>query len=479
MREVTSKSAAHDDTTGRKWLPPAVLMAVVAWQAIRESGRLTIGDVFWHLRTGDLVLSDGPPREDAFSWTANGETWRPNAWLGDALWAGIRDLFGSAAVSLLVGGFVFGMALLLYRFSRKAGAGPWASVAATTAAIVFMSPFIVPRPLLLGLLLVPATVELFGGYRNGKRNTLLWTALVMVVWSNLHGSFVVGVALIAAMAGGWALDERTLKRPAAIVGTAFVAGLVNPYGFSSYVQTLVNRSESVTIEEWQPLALDDGRGLVVVIFMVLTGLALTRTPRWVKSGSGIRDGYWETLLPLTGLAVASFLMIRMAPFYLVIATPVVAVGLSALHVRRIRKWASSRVGPITTGLVLAGLILAAQQAPDLADAGKPAERFSEDLVAAIPPNCRLLNEYDLGGFIIDTRWPEVLVSQDGRADLYGLERLSTQEEWLSGTNVDVIEAQEIRCVLADTDRPLTAELRARNDWSVIGESSTLVLFERV
>ena len=130
------------------------------------------------------------------------------------------------------------------------------------------------------------------------------------------------------------------------------------------------------------------------------------------------------------------------------------------------------------GLGLAGVILAVQQVPELAHAGDPDPRFPESLVAGIPANCRLLNEYDLGGFIIDRRWPEVLVSQDGRADLYGLEEIQRQESWLNATDASVLDADSVQCVLADTGRPLVTVLSGSGSWEIVGESSQQVLLRR-
>ena len=76
----------------------------------------------------------------------------------------------------------------------------------------------------------------------------------------------------------------------------------------------------------------------------------------------------------------------------------------------LRRWATQRAPAIVTGLGIAALILAVHQVPELQKAGDPALLFPESLVTAIPSDCRLLNEYDLGGFVIYRRWPEVLVS---------------------------------------------------------------------
>ena len=54
--------------------PVLVLLSLILWQALSQAGALESGDVFWHLRTGDLILDSGIPTADSFSWTAQGAT---------------------------------------------------------------------------------------------------------------------------------------------------------------------------------------------------------------------------------------------------------------------------------------------------------------------------------------------------------------------------------------------------------------------
>ena len=214
--------------------------------------------------------------------------------------------------------------------------------------------------------------------------------------------------------------------------------------------------------------------------MLVTAAALLRpiTGRRAPGESPWASTHWATVLPIVVLAAGTLWSVRMGSFFLIVAAPVVGRGFTELHAAPLREWASKRVGPLVTGLVVAGAILAFQQVPQLADAGNPSPRFSEPIVAAIPSGCRLLNEYDLGGFVIDRRWPEVLVSQDGRADLYGAEELERQERLLEQDDAAAIEAEGIDCVLADRERRLVAALTESSDWLKAGESAELALFVR-
>jgi hypothetical protein len=447
-------------------VPVLVLLTLVLWQAFSQAGALDSGDVFWHLRTGDLILDAGIPAADSYSWTAQGEPWQPNAWLSDVIWAWLRTTFGLTAMSLLRGAAVVGIALLVYWSARRRGAGPWASVSVGVAATLLINPFISERPLLVGFLLFPVLLALAQDYRSGSRWALAGAAAVMVLWANLHGSFLTGVAVVGLYALGWMFEDRTWRRPLILAATVAAAALVNPYFTSAYTHALTIRDASVNIEEWQPLSVTDPRGLLLLGFIAAAAWALTSLNAW---------RLYSTSLPIVFLAVGTIGVVRTGGFFVLASAPVVAAALSALEVPRLRAWASPRRQPLTIGFVVAGLLMAGQQVGNLSNAGSLGPRFSPELVAAVPAGCRLFNEYDLGGFVIDQRWPDVLVSQDGRNDMYGRARIEIQEAWTLSTDASVLDPPGVNCVLADLDRPITAALQADPRWAEVTRSDYTVL----
>jgi hypothetical protein len=446
--------------------PVVVLVILVLWQAFSQAGAIESGDVFWHIRTGDLILDSGIPAADSFSWTAQGEPWQPNAWLSDVIWAGLRAGFGLTAISLLRGAAVVAIALLVYWSARRRQAGPWASVAVAVVATLLINPFVSERPLLVGFLLFPVLLAAGQNYRSGSKWALAAAAGSMVLWSNLHGSFLTGVAVIGLYALGWMLEDRRWRRPLILGFTVAGAALVNPYFVSAYTHALTIRDASVNIEEWQPLSTTDPRGVLLLAFMAAAAWALTRLKAWRS---------YSASLPLVFLAAGTIGVVRTGGFFVLAAAPVVAAALSALATVRLRSWARPRRGPITIGFVVAGLLMAGQQFGNLSNAGSLGPRFSTELVAAVPAGCRLFNEYDLGGFVIDQRWPAVLVSQDGRNDMYGRARIELQEAWTLSSDSTVLDPSGVDCVLADLDRPITAALQDDSRWAEVTRSQYTVL----
>lgn len=449
--------------------PVVVLVILVLWQAFSQAGALESGDVFWHLRTGDLILESGIPAADSFSWTAQGEPWQPNAWLSDVVWASLRSGFGLTAISFLRGVAVIGIALAVFWSARRRGAGPWASVSVGVVATLLINPFISERPLLVGFLLFPVLLALAQNYRTGSRWALAGAVAVMVLWANLHGSFLTGVAVVGLYALGWMFEDRTWRRPVSLGVAVAGAALVNPYFVSAYTHALTIRDASVNIDEWQPLSVADGRGLLLLGFMAAVAWALTSLSAWRT---------YSTSIPIVFLAVGTIGVVRTGGFFVLAAAPVVAAALSALAVPRLRAWAAPRRQPLIIGFVVAGLLLAGQQVSNLSEAGAVDPRFSPELVAAVPAGCRLFNEYDLGGFVIDQRWPDVLVSQDGRNDMYGRARIKTQEVWTLSSDASVLDPPGVDCVLADLDRPIAAALQTDPRWTEVARSRYSVLMLR-
>jgi hypothetical protein len=101
-------------------------------------------------------------------------------------------------------------------------------------------------------------------------------------------------------------------------------------------------------------------------------------------------------------------------------------------------------------------------------------------IDAIPAGCRLFNDYNLGGHVIERRWPEVAVSSDGRNDMYGVDRLRPQFDLLRGEvpAEATLAAMGVDCVLVEPDRELTEALRASAAWREVVADPNGVLFVR-
>ncbi len=464
---------------------PWVLAVALAGRALVNAGTLVDPDGPWHRRTGELILDTGRiPRHDPFSWTAGGADWQPNAWLADVVLALTDRLGGLTAVSLLRALGVAAFGIVLYRIARRSGAGPWASVGAAWLCTFALDPFVAERPQLFSFLLFPALLALAEpSNRLGRVRSLVGVGVVLAVWANTHGVFVVGVGVVglqvlgrvlAARRGGSGPAVAALRREAPLVAVAVLAPLVNPFTWHVYTHAWHVRAVSSKIEEYRHLSVLDTRDQAIVVIGLGVAYGLWRTGRWRRL---------DVVLPLAALALMTIDAIRNGPFFLVLGAGELARSFTAAPIPRLRAAARARVSQLVLAAVIVAVVTTAASVPMLADAGTiDAETMPVRAVDAIPAGCLLFNDYDLGGLVIERRWPEVLVAQDGRNDMYGKDLLNPllRITWNTSERpvTDELDRLRIECVLTGSGRPLAEVLSTDPGWTIAVSDPSAVLFVR-
>jgi hypothetical protein len=457
-----------------KWIErfaPITLGLALVHQALGKAGAICSYDIWFHLKTGDLIMESGRiPRADPFSWTAAGEAWQPNAWLADLLFALLRHVGDLEMLAVFRALSVVAIGFAVYGCVRKTGGRPWPATVAAGFATLLMNPFVIERPKILAFMLFPGFLLILRSIFSGSLVGFFGLALATVLWVNLHGSFIVGVAVAWTIAFARLMQTRDVLRPMLVVFLTGTALVINPFGYKAFTHALTISRVSGFVDEWQRLNIVDPRGALIVFYAVVTAFALRKTRRWRQL---------EVSLPLAGLCCLTLVTVRAAPFFLVVAAPEIAQGISTLGMPGLRNWVRPRISPILVGNVAAWVILIIFAAPTLKNLGQVGERFPVVATSAIPQGSRLLNEYEFGGYVIDKRWPEVHVSQDGRNDLYGVQRIREQHRILESSMLESLDRLNIECVLIRPDRPLAKTLHTSGHWKRRAGDSHSVLFIRI
>jgi hypothetical protein len=122
------------------------------------------------------------------------------------------------------------------------------------------------RPQVYSFVLFSVFYWILWQYRDGHRDWLWALPLLMVIWVNLHGAFVLGIGLSVLVLGAEAirrvvrgpgsdtLAPRALGKLALILGLMVLASLVNPegHGVYDYVRQLqVDPASQSFVSEWQ------------------------------------------------------------------------------------------------------------------------------------------------------------------------------------------------------------------------------------
>ncbi|HEU5040567.1 MAG TPA: hypothetical protein VFT84_07095, partial [Gemmatimonadales bacterium] len=154
----------------------------------------TDGDAARHLRIGAAILDQGGLfYQDRFSHTMAGQPFVPYEWLSEVLFAGawrLGGLPGVVALTALVVSAAYG---LLALFLHRKGVDPLLTFGVTALSALAGAFHWLARPHIFTLL---GTILLVGLLERGRRAPWL-VALLFVVWTNLHGGFLFGLAIIA------------------------------------------------------------------------------------------------------------------------------------------------------------------------------------------------------------------------------------------------------------------------------------------
>src|SRR6185436_10193674 len=186
-------------STRRLYLFLAVALPVVAALA----ADLPAVDLAYHLRAGESILATGAiPTVDTYTFTAAGERWLDQNWGAQVVLALAFRIAGWTALAILravLVGLTFGFVLVA---CRRLGAGDRTAALLTLGAFVVSSFTLALRPQLFGIAIF-AAILLLTTYRR-DRPRLLWLAVPLIlVWANMHGSFVLGIGLLGLV---WIAD---------------------------------------------------------------------------------------------------------------------------------------------------------------------------------------------------------------------------------------------------------------------------------
>jgi hypothetical protein len=363
------------------------------------------GDVSWHIATGQWILDHRAiPRTDPFSFTWFGQPWVPIEWLAEVALAGAYRLSGYGGVAALVT-----LALILLHAAVFLNAARFVRPLVAAGIVVAMDAVLIPmmlaRPHLIAWAMVAGWTWLMLRAREADRAPPLAAALLMVAWANLHGSFVMGLAIAAAF-GLEALivtpDKARVVRTWGLFGLACaaavlvnangIAGVVHPFGIASLEMLPL-------IDEWKP----SNPAVTPVFFAALAGALLVI---WITRPRL----HWVRWLMLVGLLAMALLQVRHQAVLAIVAAMVLPTGFAR------QPQATSRKEAGLAAAAVAALVAVRAILP-LAPVENEANPWR--LIAQVPATLRgqpVLNGYAMGGpLILSGIRPYV----DGRGDMYG------------------------------------------------------------
>ena len=486
---------------------------VLFWSTTGVGWLLTDSDTGWHIRTGEWILSHWSiPKADIFSFTMAGRPWIAWEWLSDVMMAlahHVGALAGVVWVAMLLLGAT---SVCVYKEGVEESGHRFIAFALTWLAMSASTIHWLARPHLVTPLMAAIFCGMLNRVETKGNSAKLWSLpLLSMVWTNLHGGFVVGIALVSTYAIGASGEELLRGSPQrawlrsrnyilALAGCA-LASLINPYGYrlDPHVARYLGTSfYFARISEFQSI---DFHSFTAAYFETLLLLAIAAAAWHLHSGRLI-----HALLLLSWSHLALF-SARNIPIFAAVVVPGVSLavrdwlngcrwsthfkvsledleaGLGLIAERlRTKSW---HLAPCLAVVVLA-LLLAHPGHRKALRADFDDGRFPVDAATFLYQqgqlsSTRLYSSWQWGGYLIYRLWPSLGVFDDGRTDFYGpgfvnegLQAWDANPDWSR-----ILARYQVNAALLPVDSALAGVMSERDDWKLVYQDGVAVLFAKV
>ncbi|MBZ0300508.1 MAG: hypothetical protein K8J31_12235 [Anaerolineae bacterium] len=317
-------------------------------------------DTWWHLRSGEVTLTQGMIHTDPFSFTMRGEPWINHSWGTQVLMDGFWRVGGNLGLAVFTSLLATGGMVLVYRMSAgNVYLRGFALVIGAAAAAVFWSA----RPQMCSFFLSALVLVLLHLYKREHIDRLWLIPMVMLLWVNLHAGFTIGFILMGGMIAGDVLanlfnpqgaDVIRWGRLRKLVIVALVSAavlVINPYGLQIYgvpFQTVSIGALQEFIQEWNSPNFHE-RQTWPFIALLLGVLGAV--------GASKRRLDWSDFVLLSGTAFMSLTAGRNIALFAVVATPVLTHHLQS--VLEERGWVLETIKRPTRRMVQLNTVLVA------------------------------------------------------------------------------------------------------------------------
>jgi hypothetical protein len=501
--------------------------------AVRLLGDAGIG---WHIRTGQQILATHAiPRLDFFSSTMSGKAWFAWEWLYDVV-VGVLDRFAGLNgvvwfTALIVAGvFAWAFRLMLRRGTNVFLALVLLLLAASASMIHLQArPHVVSWLFTLAWFWVLDESETDCLRRDSAaagRRSLWLLPLLMLVWVNVHGGFLIGFVLLGIywLSAVWRgqganrdkFDEFLAKmrwkaqaRSLTAVGFASaLASLANPYGWKLHAHIYSYLSNHFLMDHIDEFRSPNFHGIAEKCFALLVlaaMVALAARGRELRASEGLVTLFavWSGLYAARNLPVSSLLLA-------LVIGPLLSGAVENFRERNIR-WRNlsegvasftERMGAVESSLrghlwvitaILIGGWLVAHGGrlgqDQWMNAHFDEKRFprgavdflkNRDTRATAQERPTVMAPDYWGGYLIYRLYPQTLVAMDDRHDLYGEEILKAYLKMMHGEVgwEGLLDEYQIHCVLVPKGSPLANILKKNPPWRSVYADDTAAIFER-
>ena len=374
-------------------------------------------DLGWHLAAGDLIRSRGNvPFQDPWSFTLGDKQWYNLSWLWDVIASVVFQYANFSGLILFViacGAVIVGY---LTSIGLSSGASAIAVFISVFSACLLYPTFATAPNIYLAASPNTATM-LFSVIFYGeclKRTRCFLLPVVMVLWANLHGGFLLGFLIVGVFCGAALLrrDWANLRVYSYAGIGCFIATFINPLGWHIYegvATTLGHFVQAYITEWWSYFSSIAMPGSVPGIIYILTFVGLELRDR-SSSSIPLESRLLSWLFLFLGIY-----QFRYMSFFFMFSTLPMALHIDRLLPKQLNNFEVQK-SMLAAGImgVCALPLTFMQIEPAL---GLPQMLSEQDALYLEThfAHARLLNHWNVGGILIFRTRGAVPVFVDGRA----------------------------------------------------------------
>ena len=442
------------DLAGVLGLAIALIGAGIGASKLSDNSFLT------HLATGRHVVDHGFLTEDVFTWTSAGDSVVVQSWVASWLYGLVDAVAGFQGLRMLMAVTAAVLAWSCWSLTER-------SPSVVTRLAVMVPVLAIglrtwtERPLLIGLVLLAATLLVAEG-----RGRVWWLAVIGVIWVGVHGSWPLGLVLLAARWFGARLDgrrgARDIRSGAWLAAGLVAGGVLNPYGPALLVfpLELLGRQDTLAhVAEWRA---PDFQSLWMRAFLVLVLAAVVAIGRRLE---------WRTAVPTLVFLALALTSRRNIPVATIVLLPTLAAGLPALGaLAGTRRSDAIRLAGRALAVLLVLLPLLAIRGPHVDADRYPVEAVDALVDAGLGPDTTRVVHPDFVGNYLGLRYGDAGAAWiDDRFELHETSLVEDYLVLLDGESgwQEALERDDAEALLWRSDAPLTELAGSVAGWETV------------
>lgn len=463
-------------------------------------GLLGDGDTGYHIKTGEVILDTGKvPRTDIYSFITPTLEWTAHEWLSEVVMASLYRASGLTGVVVFFAVLLAITHWLQYRILRTKFDDILLCTVVTLLATLTASSHWLARPHVFSMPLTLVWYYLLDRFHYDGKATLKYLPILMLLWVNLHGGFMLGIVLLLIYLSSnlvYSLTEspaRALRYRANVKALSLTtlltiaACIVNPIGIEIFWFPLRVTSDRFIMDwviEFMSPNFHQALPFKYMFLAVIAALALAPVRLNLAEG---------TLLTL--VSYMSLYSVRHVSVFAIVVAPILLRLCSNIMVSLPRQLAAfyqarrvlfteldrqlvGKLWPLIGLLLVLGLSLFGVLRVNFSERTFPLAAV--EFLKREKLSGNMFNDDEFGDYVIFSAWPQYKVFTDGRSDMYGqkhgapyLKVTGLQPGWQ-----EILRRYDISWVFFHTQSALSAALMEHSQWHPIYSDKLATIFVR-